>query len=554
MSDKSYYLRYRGRVGGPYTLAQVKTVQQWGKLSPVHEISTDKSTWKPAREFAELFGPAPFAKPAEDKAVSPVIPRETPESAVADQASQQATHLIEFDCPNCSIVIKVPAQYGGRLGKCKACGAKVRIPEREKEDATKKCPACGETIKAEAQKCRFCGEYLELEAVKDGLFAELGVDELALATAAPTPPTVGQIKPKKESRFDQSLLERIFAGTIPGLERIASFLDMPVAVLASTLLTLTYVVIGAAYTFASGIPKATPTAGIEADTMRLAGVIFYAIVVLSAIGVLRRSNFARVFLIILAVLAILGGVFTILLPLSGASSLKDMGFDKVGAPYYLAQAAGLLWGMLVFQLLNTRHIKEWFKQGSASPHSGMRVCQGCGTVTPPGVVICTKCGLDLRTGRHVSATGSLGGAGSSDETLGYLAAALPALSTVLMWLWIPELSLLEGVANKLLLIGVGTILLTSLLVLIDAQKIGWGSLKGESSPFLLFLGCLLLWIVVYPLYLYKRQAHGMKNLCAVGLITALLMTGTWLYWGSVIEKHRADVQRQLEELEHLFRP
>lgn len=30
------------------------------------------------------------------------------------------------------------------------------------EAADKKCPFCGEMIKAEAIKCRFCGEFLEM--------------------------------------------------------------------------------------------------------------------------------------------------------------------------------------------------------------------------------------------------------------------------------------------------------------------------------------------------------------------------------------------------------
>ena len=32
------------------------------------------------------------------------------------------------------------------------------------EEETKKCPYCGEEIRAEAKKCRYCGEWLEQES------------------------------------------------------------------------------------------------------------------------------------------------------------------------------------------------------------------------------------------------------------------------------------------------------------------------------------------------------------------------------------------------------
>ena len=58
--------------------------------------------------------------------------------------------------------------------------------------------------------------------------------------------------------------------------------------------------------------------------------------------------------------------------------------------------------------------------------------------------------------------------------------------------------------NIIVLIVIGT----SIWVLIDASNIGarTGLVKGiaDAGPFTWFIGCLLLWIVVFPMYLAKR--------------------------------------------------
>ena len=46
-------------------------------------------------------------------------------------------------------------------------------------ESTKKCPFCGEEIKAEAMKCRFCGQWLNEDTV----------------TAAPSQPPTPPVPP-----------------------------------------------------------------------------------------------------------------------------------------------------------------------------------------------------------------------------------------------------------------------------------------------------------------------------------------------------------------------
>jgi hypothetical protein len=52
------------------------------------------------------------------------------------------------------------------------------------------------------------------------------------------------------------------------------------------------------------------------------------------------------------------------------------------------------------------------------------------------------------------------------------------------------------------------VVLTTVWVGFDASKRNWG--KSGTQPFTWVAGCILLWIVVFPLYLFKRRHTPVK--------------------------------------------
>ncbi len=55
MTADRYYLRYRGRVTGPYDLARIGVMAERGSLSRLHEVSVDGRSWTSAGSMPGLF-------------------------------------------------------------------------------------------------------------------------------------------------------------------------------------------------------------------------------------------------------------------------------------------------------------------------------------------------------------------------------------------------------------------------------------------------------------------------------------------------------------------
>lgn len=80
MSDL-YYVRIRGAVVGPFRPEQVRQLVERGKISRLHELSADRETWRPLRDFPELA-----VAPAASAVATPSTPSDGDTAAGQDSS------------------------------------------------------------------------------------------------------------------------------------------------------------------------------------------------------------------------------------------------------------------------------------------------------------------------------------------------------------------------------------------------------------------------------------------------------------------------------------
>ena len=75
----------------------------------------------------------------------------------------------------------------------------------------------------------------------------------------------------------------------------------------------------------------------------------------------------------------------------------------------------------------------------------------------------------------------------------------------------------------LTVIIVAIVIGTSLWAALDASKLQTGLYKGHNSPAATFLACLLLWIIIFPIYLIRRNSlvNGTAILKATGQLGSM---------------------------------
>ena len=142
------------------------------------------------------------------------------------------------------------------------------------------------------------------------------------------------------------------------------------------------------------------------------------------------------------------------------------------------------------------------------------------------------------------------------DLMGIVLFLLPIASAALMWFWISQMNLLQNPSATLGLIGIGTVLLTSALMAVEASQLGMGGLrdgKRTTSPVMWFIGGVALWIITYPVYLYERSRFGLTNYCVGGILSCLIFTGVMLTLNGAIDSRKSEVRREADKIQENLR-
>ncbi|CRI63947.1 conserved membrane hypothetical protein [Thiocapsa sp. KS1] len=136
---------------------------------------------------------------------------------------------------------------------------------------------------------------------------------------------------------------------------------------------------------------------------------------------------------------------------------------------------------------------------------------------------------------------------NSSVIYGILLLALPVISTFLIWFWIAGMNLLQAPGQALSIIGIITIAGTALIAAVEASQVGMVSDRknGTYGPIAWFFIVLLIWVIGYPAYLYKRRQYGCTNFLVIGLIVTFAFVGSQVLMGFAIDKKADEVRSAL---------
>jgi len=204
-----------------------------------------------------------------------------------------------------------------------------------------------------------------------------------------------------------------------------------------------------------------------------------------------------------------------------------------------------------------KHCREWLDKNEhvetkIPQPSGLRsekmFCRDCGKKMSGEAISCPECG-------HPT-TAEVQKVKYDSEVLGTIALFIPILSAIIGYLWLNKLTrgdlMFRGssVSSTYYLLTLGTVIITAVLIGIEASKLDMGGKtdltkkgKKNSGPIAWVFVTALLWIIGFPAYMYTRSKYGLKNRLAFSILIALVFIGIVWYIANTINMNVSDTKR-----------
>jgi len=189
----------------------------------------------------------------------------------------------------------------------------------------------------------------------------------------------------------------------------------------------------------------------------------------------------------------------------------------------------------------------WLEPEESVPQPSERevtACPFCGEEILAVAIKCKHCRSDLDDIQ--------GPAVEPSEAVGTLALLLPMCAALVAWFWLGNMSLLQDPGSKLSMISIITVIMTSILVAVEANSVGAGSetdltARGNKreGPITWFFGCILLWIGAFPAWMFRRARYGLRNMGLLAIVVGLIFVGVTVSMHCAIEEAKAEVRRVL---------
>lgn len=173
----------------------------------------------------------------------------------------------------------------------------------------------------------------------------------------------------------------------------------------------------------------------------------------------------------------------------------------------------------------------------------LTTCSKCSERYAAAARFCSHCGADNLGGETEAAEDK---ALAANMQYDLFLLGIPVASTLAVWLWVANQSLAEAPLHSLLLIVLVNVFGTAAAACLEARVFNrhrHGS--HHFDPPVWFALIAILWVLAYPLYLYRRKGYGASNLIAAGVTLTLIFSGSVTVVGYRVDQRQQALQAML---------